>query len=125
MPDVTITIGGRAFDVSCQEGEEHFLQSAAAMLDSEAQGLVNQLTHLTESRMLLMAGLMLADKTAGLEDTIKAAEQQIEDLENRLSDAQAQAASATAAAGPALEALGVTADHFERLAEAIEAKAAG
>ena len=33
MPDVTIKIGDRSFEVACQEGEEHFLQSAAAMLD--------------------------------------------------------------------------------------------
>ena len=37
MPDVDITIGGRTFQVSCQEGEEHFLRGAAQMLDAEAQ----------------------------------------------------------------------------------------
>ena len=37
MPEVTIYIGGRGFHVSCQEGEEAFLQSAAKMLDDEAQ----------------------------------------------------------------------------------------
>ncbi|WP_445811313.1 cell division protein ZapA, partial [Yoonia sp.] len=36
MPQVEIFIGGRTFEVACQEGEEHFLHSAAAMLDAEA-----------------------------------------------------------------------------------------
>lgn len=27
MPDLEITIGGRAFSVACQPGEEHFLRS--------------------------------------------------------------------------------------------------
>ena len=71
MPDVTITIGGRNFDVACQEGEEHFLQSAAQLLDNEASVLTEQIGRLPESRMLLMAGLMLADKTAGLEEEIR------------------------------------------------------
>ncbi|CUH62602.1 Cell division protein ZapA [Thalassovita gelatinovora] len=71
MPEVIIHIGGRAFEVSCQDGEEHYLQSAAGMLDTEAGTLAQQIGRLPESRMLLMAGLMLADKTAGLEDQLK------------------------------------------------------
>ena len=64
MPEVDISIGGRKFQVVCNEGEEHFLHSAAAMLDIEAQPLIEQMGRMPESRMLLMAGLMLADKTA-------------------------------------------------------------
>lgn len=86
MPDVTISIGGRQFDVACQEGEEHFLRSAAQMLDTEAQTLLGQIRHLTESRMLLMAGLMLADKTAGIDDALKIAEKRIAELEARLAE---------------------------------------
>ena len=43
MPEVTIQIGGRGFEVSCQEGEEAFLHSAAKMLDDEAQVLSDQI----------------------------------------------------------------------------------
>ena len=74
MPEVDVNIGGRTFAVACQEGEEEFLLSAAAMLDTEASVLVDQMGRVPEARMLLMAGLMLADKTAGLEDRAKAAE---------------------------------------------------
>ncbi|SFR37353.1 cell division protein ZapA [Yoonia tamlensis] len=71
MPQVEITIGGRTFEVACQTGEEQFLQSAAAMLDAEAAHLSGQIGRMPEARMLLMAGLMLADKTAGLEDRVQ------------------------------------------------------
>ena len=71
MPEVTITIGGRDFAVACQEGEEHYLHSAAAMLDAEASALAAQIGRLPEPRMLLMSGLMLADKTAGMEDQVR------------------------------------------------------
>ncbi|MCI2392889.1 cell division protein ZapA [Aliiroseovarius sediminis] len=84
MPDINISIGGRTFDVACQEGEEHFLLAAAKMLDNEASVLVGQMTNLTESRMLLMAGLMLADKTAGIEDKVKLADKKVADLEAQL-----------------------------------------
>ncbi len=74
MPETEIKIGGRSFNVSCQEGEEHFLQSAAKLLDAEASVLISQIGRIPEPRMLLMAGLMLADKTAGLEEKLRDAE---------------------------------------------------
>ena len=83
MPDLEILIGGRTFTVSCQPGEEHFLRGAAAMLDIEAQPLVAQMGRLPESRMLLMAGLMLADKAAAVEDENRQLKQKLAELEAR------------------------------------------
>ncbi|MDR9484605.1 MULTISPECIES: cell division protein ZapA [Sediminimonas] len=84
MPEIEIQIGGRGFDVSCQEGEEQFLHTAAAMLDNEASVLTRQIGRLPEARMLLMAGLMLADKTAGIEDSVKQKDKKIQELEAEL-----------------------------------------
>ena len=72
MSQVTIEIGGRSFDVVCQEGEESYLKTAAAMLDQEAQKLESAGSRITESRMLLMAGLLLADRTAASEKKLTA-----------------------------------------------------
>ncbi|MBL3704767.1 cell division protein ZapA [Sulfitobacter sp. BDSS02] len=83
MPEVTINIGGRSFEVSCQEGEESYLHSAAKMLDDEAQILSDQIGRMPEARMLLMAGLMLADKTASFEDKIR-------DMETKLAEKDAE-----------------------------------
>jgi len=80
MPQVEIAIGGRSFEVACQPGEEPFLRSAAELLDAEAASLSSQIGRMPEARMLLMAGLMLADKTAGLEDRLREAEARIEAL---------------------------------------------
>jgi len=80
MPEVNIEIGGRSFEVACQEGEEKYLQSAARLLDGEASVLTDQIGRMPEARMLLMAGLMLADKTAGLEDRLERAEQELASL---------------------------------------------
>jgi len=84
MPEVTIHIGGRSFEVACQDGEEHFLHSAAKMLDDEAQALAAQIGRLPETRMLLMAGLLLADKTANLGERLSKAEQEIKSLRSEL-----------------------------------------
>jgi cell division protein ZapA len=92
MPQVEITIGGRSFEVACQAGEEQFLQSAAAMLDSEATHLSGQIGRLPEARMLLMAGLMLADKTAGLESKLAKSATEFEELRARIAFLEAQPA---------------------------------
>lgn len=84
MPHVEIAIGGRTFEVACQDGEEHFLHSAAKMLDEEAQHISAQVGRMPEARMLLMAGLMLADKTAGLEEKVKAADTRAAQLQARI-----------------------------------------
>jgi cell division protein ZapA len=92
MPQVEITIGGRTFEVACQDGEEHFLYSAAGMLDVEAQALAAQIGRLPEARMLLMAGLMLADKTAELEDKVRSLEGEAGELRAAIETLKSQPA---------------------------------
>ncbi|MDA5093941.1 cell division protein ZapA [Aliiroseovarius sp. KMU-50] len=127
MPDVVIKIGGRDFDVACQEGEEHFLKSAAAMLDAEASVLVSQLSNLTESRMLLMSGLMLADKTAGMDDKLKAAEKKLADLQaeiDALKNAEPQKIEVPVVPSSVTDTLAEIAARAEAMATAVEEKAA-
>lgn len=92
MPQVEIAIGGRTFEVACQDGEEHFLLSAAKMLDEEAQHISAQVGRIPEARMLLMAGLMLADKTAGLEEKVKQGESRAAQLQARIDTLESAAA---------------------------------
>ena len=81
MPEIDIELGGRTFEVSCQEGEEHYLKFAAKMLDEEASVLTAQIGRSPEARMLLMAGLMLADKTAAMQDKLREAEDKMSEKE--------------------------------------------
>ncbi len=82
MPNVTVSIGRKSFTVACGEGEEAYLQTAAAMLDREATTLIDQIGRLDETRMLLMAGLMLADRTAAFEERAVAAESKLAEKES-------------------------------------------
>ena len=134
MPDVTISIGGRDFEVACQPGEEHYLKSAAQMLDVEASALGTQVGRLPESRMLLMAGLMLADRTAGLEDQVRVVEDrmakmaaELETLRAAPPEPEAVVGSVPTSEGPrlilsprAVEALEFAAGRIEALAEQAE-----
>ena len=97
MPEVEISIGGRFFEVACQEGEEAYLLSAAKLLDNEASALADQLGRLSEGKLLLMAGLMLADKTSGLQDKLTQLEEKLATQDQLLAELRgAPAASAPA-----------------------------
>ena len=77
MARVNVEIGNRPFDVACEPGQEGFLKAAAALLDAEATELSAQIGRLPEQRMLLMAGLMLADKMATLKLQLSQAEENL------------------------------------------------
>lgn len=94
MAEQTITIGGKEFQVACNEGEEHFLEAAARMLDAEAQVLLSQIGRMPEVRMLLMAGLMLADRTAAIEDQLRETREQLATREAELAGRPARPAPA-------------------------------
>ena len=110
MPEETIEIGGKTFEVACQAGEEHYLHAAARMLDTEARTLIQQIGRLPESRMLLMSGLMLADKTAGAEDRVRV-------LEEELSAARAEIERLRSAPKTRVEVPAIPAATVERLSE--------
>ena len=79
MAEQRITVGDKAFDVACADGEEQLLHAAAALLNGEAQAVLDQAGRMPEGRLLLMAGLMLADRMVA--------------MEGRLADAQGRAAA--------------------------------
>ena len=131
MPEVKINIGGRQFEVACQEGEEHYLHSAAAYLDAEASVLNNQIGRMPESRMLLMSGLMLADKTAGIEEQLSALNEKLASQQTLIEELRSQPTpepqKVEVAVIPAsvVDSMAEMAARAESLAAAIEEQAAG
>lgn len=82
MANVDFTIGHKEYTVATQDGEEAALKRAAALLDNEARHIVEQAGRMPEPRLLLMAGLMLADRTAALEDRVTVAERDLARLKS-------------------------------------------
>ena len=81
MPEVTIKIGQRPYTVNCPEGEEPQLQKARDALDAEASTLLAHAGRVPEAQMLLMSGLMLADRTLALREQLRAAEAALEQVQ--------------------------------------------
>ena len=62
MAEVELTIAGRPYKVACRAGEEDTLRAAGALVDAKSREALAGLGTLSESRMLLFAGLLLADQ---------------------------------------------------------------
>ncbi len=62
MPQVSITINGRAYPVACDEGEEDRIRALARVIDSKVAGFARQVGQAGEARLLVLAALVLADE---------------------------------------------------------------
>jgi len=86
MPDINLNIGGRSFAVACPEGEEASLEAAAQILSADARTLVEQSKTLSESQMLLISGLMSADRAISIQEDLKKAEVEINNLKLKIEE---------------------------------------
>ena len=72
MAEVVVEIAGRRYRMACDDGEEAHLRNLAHQIDIEAQRLEKTLTQPpSEARLMLMAGLMVADKLKEAETAIE------------------------------------------------------
>ncbi|WP_118137528.1 cell division protein ZapA [Oceanicella sp. SM1341] len=131
MADITLNIGGRQFRVACEDGEQERLRDAAGLLDAEADALSKAIGTVPESRMLLMAGLMLADRMIGQESRHRGTEEALRETRARLRAAESAVTAHHAAPDPraieienladqAVDLLDRTAARLEAIAESLE-----
>ena len=62
MADVRLQIGGREYVVTCRDGEEARLNALGEMVSKKVEEAGSAANGLNESRQLLFASLLLADK---------------------------------------------------------------
>lgn len=72
--DVTFKIGHKEYTIQAQDGEERLLRRAAALMNEEAGKIVEQAGRMPEPRLLLLIGLLLADRLASVEERIMVTE---------------------------------------------------
>ena len=62
MAQVNVTINGRHYDVACDDGQEEHLMKLAAFVDDRVAMLKQSVGSLSESHLMMMASLMIADE---------------------------------------------------------------
>jgi cell division protein ZapA len=71
MPTVDVTINGRQHQVGCDEGQETRLKRLAAYVDGRVGELARQQGQVGDARLLLLAGLLIAEELSDAYDEIK------------------------------------------------------
>lgn len=62
MGVATLTINGRNYEVSCDDGQEGHLQKLAEHVDERVRQLADSVGQVGEARLLVMASLLVADE---------------------------------------------------------------
>src|SRR4051794_32912346 len=79
MGQVVVHVNGHPYTMQCADGEEEHLRELAQLLDSEVTRIRRGVGAVGDVRLLVMAGLMVADR---LSEAIK----RIEDIEAELEE---------------------------------------
>ena len=82
MPQVIVRINDRPYTMMCNEGEQDHLAELAAFLDNEVSTLKQKVGQVGDSRLLLMASLVVADKLSEALRRIEGLQEEIDGLKD-------------------------------------------
>jgi len=74
MPQVTITVGGRQYRLSCDEGEELHLAGLGEKLDTMMSELREAFGEIGDQRLTVMAAILALDRLDEAEKKVEAVE---------------------------------------------------
>ncbi len=77
MPLVNVMVNSRAYTIACDEGEEPHLKKLAAHVDGKVRELLESVGQVGDSRLMLMAALLLADESTEAQSQVERLEQQL------------------------------------------------
>jgi len=78
MAQVSVTINGRVYRMACDDGQEDHLTRLARELDARIARLRESFGEIGDTRLTVMAALMVADELAEAKRSVKSVEQEIE-----------------------------------------------
>jgi cell division protein ZapA len=113
---VSVSINGRQFRMACEDGQEDHLMTLARELDGRIEGLRAKFGEIGDTRLTVMAALMVADELAETGAKLRKLEEELASLQEART-ASAERAVATQAAVAA--ALNSAAERIERVTRAL------
>ena len=110
MAQVSVTINGRQFRMTCEDGQEEHLEKLARELDTRIGGLRAKFGEIGDTRLTVMAAITVADELAEAGARVKRLEEELAALQDarvaasdRNKAAQASIAAALSAAAERIE----------------------
>ena len=90
MANVVVTVADRPYTMQCPDGEEGHLRELATLLDTEVSRIKSSVGSIGDIRLLVMSGLMVADRLSEAIKKIEALEDQVNGLRESRNLAQTQ-----------------------------------
>ncbi len=72
MAQVSVTINGRNYRIACDDGQEAHLTKLAEYIDKRVVELVGAVGQIGDTRLMVMAGLLIADELSDAYDELAA-----------------------------------------------------
>jgi cell division protein ZapA len=91
MANVVVNVAGRPYTMQCPDGEEAHLQELANLLDTEVTRIRQSVGSIGDIRLLVMSGLMVADRLSEALQRVSALEEQLQSFKDGRNNALAQA----------------------------------
>ena len=82
MAQVSVTINGRQFRMSCEDGQEDHLMNLARELDARIGGLRAKFGEIGDTRLTVMAAITVADELAEAGMRVKRLEEELAALQD-------------------------------------------
>lgn len=121
MPQVTVTIDGKAYRMACDEGQEAHLTDLADRFDRYVGHLKSNFGEIGDQRLTVMAGIMIMDELAELQKRMQGIDEQLDALRDARDEALAKSNQTEASLTTALVDV---AGRMEILAQQVAAKPA-
>ena len=80
MAQVDISINGKTYRMACDEGQEDRIRDLSIMVDAHVKDLVQQVGQVGDTRLLVMASLLVADELMDLRDAAHSVDEEDEDF---------------------------------------------
>ena len=77
MASINATIAGRQFRLACEDGQEDHLQALARELDERIEGLRKKFGEIGDTRLTVMAALMVSDELSETARNLRRMEEEL------------------------------------------------
>jgi cell division protein ZapA len=91
MPQVTVTIDGKAYRMACDEGQEAHLTDLADRFERYVSHLKSSFGEIGDQRLTVMAGLMIMDELTELQKRMGGIDEELDALRGARDEALAKA----------------------------------
>lgn len=76
MAVVNVMVNGRAYTIACDDGEEDHLRELASHVDGRVRELLSSVGQVGDSRLILMAALLITDDLLDAQSKLKVHKEQ-------------------------------------------------